>query len=128
MGYRSQVYLGVSQPLNKQMLKNPAIVKLLGYSDSIQKTDTVILYHWEWLKWYANCEGFEDITALEALFDEWDDENSDQYRFFRSGENFDDIDERGESEDFHFAASVHIHVDVYGCPDEVTFKELMGEK
>ena len=93
MGYRSEVYLRISEPLVEvvdaarklddtldKMLSEGAEVGLEG-----NKTD----FHWEYTKWY---DSYPEVQAVESLLEMLQD---DDYGFIRLGEEEGDIERKG---------------------------------
>jgi len=111
MGYRSEVYLGVDKELVEKVLTfvglNQDVYKLMfEYADEVKKTNKGgIFFRWEDIKWY---DGFDEISKLHDFLNE----NDDHYRFFRMGENVDDVDEQGYSDNYYFELSRQVHVGI----------------
>ena len=91
MGYRSDVYLRIAEPLVEVF---DAARKLDKKLDDMLKearcsvgSDTD--FHWEWTKWY---DSYPEVQAVENLLDMLQDED---YGFIRIGEEDGDIDRKG---------------------------------
>ena len=110
MGYRSQVYLGVDPEIVEQLLTYVGINKkvyelLFEHSDYAKRTEKGGMhFHWDYVKWY---DSFEAIVKLSS----WIQEHDSNIKFLRIGENTDDIEEEGYSEQFYF--EVRRVVEVY---------------
>ena len=110
MGYRSEVYLGIDNDIVEQLLTfvglNQKVYELLfEHSSYAEKTKKGGLhFHWDWVKWY---DGYDAISKLNTFLNEHDD----KIKFVRIGENYDDVDEEGGSEQFYF--EVHRNVEIH---------------
>ena len=98
MGYRSEVALAVSKDAMAQFLttlaKSPPARQLcFEFSDEVVKDyedeEGALLFKWTQIKWY---EGYEPMDALEAFVNE----NEEQTRLVRCGEEGDDTEEKGD--------------------------------
>jgi hypothetical protein len=55
------------------------------------------LYYWRYIKWHHQCQ---EVDRVERWMNQLDNENlSDQYLFVRMGEEWEDIEYRGNFED-----------------------------
>ena len=96
MGYRSNVVIELSKEksdlLQAQYVTNfPEDSEWLF--DSIQKSnDIAVLYYFSDIKWY---EGYPEISFIEGFLNKLDPK---EYRFVRTGEAPDDIDEEGSAD------------------------------
>lgn len=88
MGYRSEVYLRIAEPLVEVV---DAARKLDDKLDRIMREaqDSKTDFHWEWTKWY---DTYPHVQAVENLLDMLQD---DDYGFIRVGEEDGDIDRKG---------------------------------
>ena len=99
MGYRSEVSLELKKETNDlfQALyaqKFPEDIEFL--SSSIEKeTDKATLYFWDHIKWYDTYPEVSFITKFISELDEND------YRFVRLGEEYEDNETDGYSEEFN---------------------------
>ena len=100
MGYRSQVVLAVSKEVLPQFLTTLARsseAKDLCFVHSDKKIDNYderggFLFMWDHVKWY---DSYECVAAIQDFMDWCDDENDEDYRFVRTGEELDDNEVRG---------------------------------
>ena len=100
MGYRSQVVLAVSKEVLPQFLTTLARsseAKDLCFVHADKKIDNYderggFLFMWDHVKWY---DSYECVGALIDFMDWCDDENDEDYRFVRTGEELDDNETRG---------------------------------
>lgn len=95
MGYRSDVYLRVAEPLVEvvdaaRKLDDKLDEMLKHGSCDGSKTD----FHWEWTKWY---DTYPEVQAVENLLEMLQD---DDYGFFRLGEEDGDFDRQGSPSDY----------------------------
>ena len=116
MGYRSEVALAVSAELL------PHLMAALAQSEKARNLvfrdhDSIdtnyghggLKVAWDYIKWY---DSFEEVTCIENFMDEMDDmringtDADEGYRFFRVGENSDDVEERGYLESFRVVRSI----------------------
>ena len=90
MGYRSDVYLRVAEPLVEvvdlaRKLDDKLDNMLKEASCEESKTD----FCWEWVKWYGT---YPEVQAVENLLEMLHD---DDFGFIRHGEEDGDIDRKG---------------------------------
>ena len=103
MGYRSNVAFAFTKENNDKLLeKHKDDQEFLDFLNSLlyheQDIDKKVVYYDELLKWYGT---YPDIKKIEEFFDELDSEKKvSEYGFLRLGEDFGDIEMRGEFEDF----------------------------
>ena len=105
MGYRSDVRIITSKKGFEELTKY--VKKYLGEGYKYNLLDELqinedrgdqIYFGWDYLKWYENIEGYENITAiLKGLYHLA--EEGYGYRFARLGENYDDYEELNEDGD-----------------------------
>ena len=107
MGYRSNVRIRTTKKgletmeksIEKYIKENIEEEKLKGYDynllNSAEKTETdkSITLDWEYVKWYEDIDGYEDVDAIMYSLDMLEEEDID-YQYMRIGEEIDDIDER----------------------------------
>ena len=92
MGYRSDVFLRIAEPLVEVVQAaaklDPKLEEILkeGESDHGSKTD----FYWESVKWY---DSYPEIQAIEGMLDDLDE---DDYGFIRLGEEEGDIERKGD--------------------------------
>jgi len=88
MGYRSDVYLRIAEPIveviDAARKLDDNLDKMLSEAQD-GKTD----FYWEWIKWYDTDTG---VQAVDSLLDMLQD---DDYGFIRLGEEDGDIDRKG---------------------------------
>ncbi len=105
MGYRSKVC--ISMPMNEfdKATKNPKIKMLIMQdADRVIKTgDNEIVVLFESIKWYTNCEGYEDLTELENFI-----LDSDKSLMIRIGEKVDDVEIYGEGDSIYLTRDISI--------------------
>ena len=90
MGYRSEVYLRIAEPLVEvvdaaRKLDDNLDKMLSDAAEEGNKTD----FHWEHTKWY---DSYPEVQAVESLLDMLQD---DDYGFIRLGEEEGDIERKG---------------------------------
>ena len=95
MGYRSNVYLRVAEPLVEvvdaaRKLDDKLDEMLRHGSCDGSKTD----FHWEWVKWYGS---YPEVQAVDSLLSMLQD---DDYGFIRVGEEDGDVDRQGSPSDY----------------------------
>ena len=90
MGYRSDVYLRVAEPLvevvDAARKLDKTLDKMLSDGSSEEKTD----FYWESVKWYDTYPG---VTSVNDMLDMLHD---DDYGFVALGEEEGDIERRGD--------------------------------
>ena len=96
MGYRSEVYLRIAEPLVEvvdaaRKLDDNLDKMLSDAAEADSKTD----FHWEYTKWYNI---YPEVRAVESLLDTLQD---DDYGFIKIGEEEDDIERRGYPADYN---------------------------
>jgi len=116
MGYRSQVVLAVGKELKPYFLAALAaspeatalVFKHTDHFDDDAYHDGVMLMHWSSIKWY---ESYEEIYVISKFVHDCDNESlegwegvqteelgipSEHFRFVRTGEDYDDAEDKGE--------------------------------
>tara|TARA_Y100000034_G_scaffold99426_1_gene122113 strand:+ start:829 stop:1221 length:393 start_codon:yes stop_codon:yes gene_type:complete len=116
MGYRSQVVLAVGKELKPYFLaalaaSPDATALVFKHTDHFEDDgyhDGVMLMHWSGIKWH---ESYEEIYIISKFVSDCDDENlegwgdvqteklgmpAEHFRFVRTGENYDDAEDKGE--------------------------------
>lgn len=79
-----------------------------------------VLYYWRYIKWYRRCQ---EVDLVERWMNQLDNENlSDQYLFVRMGEEWEDIEYRGNFEDENGENPFYIEV-----VREITFYGKRGD-
>ena len=91
MGYRSEVYLRIAEPLvevvDAARKLDDNLDKMLSHgAEEGNKTD----FHWDYTKWY---DSYPEIQAVESMLDMLQD---DDYGFVRIGEEEGDIERKGD--------------------------------
>jgi len=115
MGYRSQVILAVSKEARPYLMHflgraPPAMALAFGSEaddrvEDFQGAPGSIMFRFDCIKWY---EGYKEIDAFTAFMDHMDSEDikdsegnesygQEHYRFVRVGEEYEDIEQRGEA-------------------------------
>ena len=100
MGYRSTVVLAVSKEVLPQFLTTLARsseTKDLCFAHADKKIDNYddrggFLFMWDHIKWY---DSYEEMQAITDFMDWCDEENDEDYRFVRTGEDMEDNESRG---------------------------------
>jgi hypothetical protein len=93
VGYRSEVYLRIAEPLvevvDAARKLDDTLDKMLsdGESERIDKVKTD--FYWEYTKWY---DSYPEVKAVERLLDMLQDND---YGFIRLGEEYGDIERKG---------------------------------
>ena len=104
MGYRSDVFLRIAEPLVEVVQAaaklDPKLEEMLkeGESDHGSKTD----FYWEGYKWY---EGYPEIRAIEDMLDDLDE---DDFGFIRLGEDQGDIEQKGYPSEYDMYTSTTV--------------------
>ena len=90
MGYRSDVYLRISEPLvevvDAARKLDKTLDKMLSEGSSKEKTD----FYWEHTKWY---DTYPEVMAVNDMLDMLQD---DDYGFVALGEEEGDIERKGD--------------------------------
>lgn len=90
MGYRSDVYLRVAEPLvevvDAARKLDKTLDKMLSDGSSEEKTD----FHWSCVKWH---DTYPEVTAVNDMLDMLHD---DDYGFVSLGEEEGDIERKGD--------------------------------
>jgi hypothetical protein len=96
MGYRSDVYLRIAEPLvevvDAARKLDENLDKMLSKGAKLckEKTD----FNWGWVKWY---DSYPEVQAVESLLSMLQE---DDYGFIRIGEEDGDIDRQGCPSDY----------------------------
>lgn len=104
MGYRSDVFLRIAEPLVEVVQAaaklDPKLEEILkdGESDHGAETD----FYWESVKWY---DSYPEIQAIEGMLDDLDE---DDFGFIRLGEDRGDIEERGYPSEYGMYTSTTV--------------------
>jgi len=104
MGYRSEVFLGISFKTPEQMDEVLSVYALdprvqaneaLGYWN-IDRDWARMWYHNDYAKWYSDYEDVQAIEHIEKVAEDFAKNRGFQYRsyFFRLGEEYTDMEER----------------------------------
>tara|TARA_Y100000034_G_C6809423_1_gene363677 strand:- start:246 stop:638 length:393 start_codon:yes stop_codon:yes gene_type:complete len=116
MGYRSQVVLAVGKELKPYFLaalasSSEAAALVFKHTDRFENDgydDGVMLMHWSGIKWYDSYEEIDTINKFvndceNECLEGWSAEQNDDhgyayqnFRFLRIGEDYDDIQDKGE--------------------------------
>ena len=124
MGYRSTVVLAVTKEARPYLMhflgQNPEAMALAFKHHDVKIEDFQgfegsIMFQWDSIKWY---DSFPDVQAIESFMDhmvsEADLEDSEGkqvdgdelFRFVRTGEEYDDIEQRGYAFDVYPCVSI----------------------
>jgi hypothetical protein len=98
MGYRSEVYLRIAEPLvevvDAARKLDDNLDKMLSDGQSLPGLRAKTDFHWEYTKWY---DSYPEVRAVESLLDMLQD---DDYGFIRLGEDSGDIERKGYPDDY----------------------------
>ena len=103
MGYRSEVALVTSKKGYSRLMAavacNPEATRLVveGIESENYVEQGNVLFHWDWIKWYADSDQIrliEDWMNVEEYDKDYDDV---EFQFIRIGESNDDAEERGNA-------------------------------
>jgi hypothetical protein len=120
MGYRSQVRICMKkasfEELKQELMGEYAylIEHLDEYTETTgnyycgDKTEEVVVFGWDWIKWY---EGYEDIQVINSFLDKLSDRDED-YSFIRIGEYIDDTEIYSNSNE-GYCDIIHLERSVY---------------
>ena len=104
MGYRSDVFLRIAEPLVEVVQAaaklDPKLEEILkeGECEHGSKTD----FYWESIKWY---DSYPEIQAIEGMLDDLDE---DDYGFIRLGEDQGDIEPKGYPSEYDMYTSTTV--------------------
>ena len=118
MGYRSVVVLAVKKEARPHLMHflggNPEAMALAFKHHDIkiedfQGVEGSIMFQWDSIKWY---DSFPDVKAIEAFMEHMGSESIEDaegnqldgdecFRFVRTGEEYDDIEQRGWAFDIY---------------------------
>ena len=104
MGYRSDVFLRIAEPLVEVVQAaaklDPKLEEILKEGDcgDGSKTD----FYWESVKWY---DSYPEIQAIEGMLDDLDE---DDYGFIRLGEEQGDIEQKGYPSEYDMYTSTTV--------------------
>ena len=94
MGYRSEVYLRIKEPLvevvDAARKLDDNLDKMLSHGAKETKKENKTDFYWEYTKWY---DSYPEVRAVESLLDMLQD---DDYGFIRLGEEDGDIERKGD--------------------------------
>tara|TARA_R110002020_G_scaffold89847_2_gene219262 strand:+ start:299 stop:691 length:393 start_codon:yes stop_codon:yes gene_type:complete len=128
MGYRSHVVFAVDKMLMGKFMAHISQVadaKNLCFVDNTEMVEHYagngnFLFRWESIKWY---DEYKEVDCINDFMDKADDmvldglysddsarsvRGGEYYRFIRTGENSEDIEERGEGFEIYTETSVDI--------------------
>ena len=98
MGYRSEVYLRIAEPLievvDAARKLDDTLDKMLSEGSEVGLEGNKTDFYWEYTKWY---DSYPEVRAVESLLDMLQD---DDYGFIRLGEEEGDIDRKGYPGDY----------------------------
>ena len=108
MGYRSTAILAVSKEARPYLMhflgKTPAAMELCfgphaDRTEDFQGEEGSVMFRFDSIKWY---EGYKEIEAIESFMSHMDCDEAEElgegvehYRFVRTGEDYEDIEQRG---------------------------------
>ncbi len=94
MGYRSEVYLRIAEPLievvDAARKLDDTLDKMLSEGSEVGLEGNKTDFYWEYTKWY---DSYPEVRAVESLLDMLQD---DDYGFIRLGEEEGDIERKGD--------------------------------
>jgi len=98
MGYRSEVYLRIAEPLvevvDAARKLDENLDKMLSVAEVERVDEAKTDFHWEYTKWY---DTYPEVRAVESLLDMLQD---DDYGFIILGEEQGDIEQKGYPSDY----------------------------
>lgn len=117
MGYRSEVKLVLSK--NDELAKRTdhwelwisgkgagSLLKNLEEMFDVEHLENEVVFSANWLKWYPE---YPDVAAIESYMDWLDNEDlSGHYQFIRIGEEFNDIEFRGDLTLFYVSRTIEL--------------------
>ena len=72
------------------------------------KTEDVVVFGWDWIKWY---DGYEDVQLINRFLDKLSDRDED-YSFIRIGEDVDDTERCGNYNE-GYCDIIHLEHSIY---------------
>lgn len=96
------------------------------YPDKVLKDNDTFICRWDWCKWYEEYPEIEAVVnVLNKLDDEHDPSSKDGlgYKFLRSGEDYSDIEERSNDNDYDLDLYVVHEIYVPKDLEEVSLDE-----
>ena len=106
MGYRSNVFLRIAEPLVEVVQAaaklDPKLEEILkdGHNDFANPTGTD--FYWESIKWY---DSYPEVRAVEGMLDDLDE---DDFGFIRLGEEQGDVEEKGYPSEYDMYISTTV--------------------
>jgi len=120
MGYRSQVRICMKkasfEELKQELMGEydyliehlDEYTETTGVPYSGDKTEKIVVFGWDWIKWY---ESYEDIQVISKFLDKLSDRDED-YSFIRIGEDVDDTEICGNCNE-GYCDIIHLERSVY---------------
>ena len=109
MGYRSDVCIAINSEVKAYALIANNWPSLLDDADRTDETTCASYYWMDGWKWY---ESYKEVNAVMKFLDEVDDQFDDPpYAFVRLGEEYQDIEIRGEP--WNFGVEIHRSIQRY---------------
>ena len=120
MGYRSQVRICMKkvsfEELKQELMGEydylitnlDEYIETTGVPYSGDKTEEVVVFGWDWIKWY---DGYEDVQLINRFLDKLSDRDED-YSFIRIGENFNDTETYG-NHNKGYCDIIHLEHSIY---------------
>ena len=116
MGYRSDIKILAGKNPAKELHEINEKYEL--FTETPGK-DGITLFVGESLKWYEGEDGFEDVDAVMAVVDKYEDtltgKAEDGIDYYRLGEDSEDIDHRSN---YTLPASLEVGINVVGFTPE----------
>ena len=116
MGYRSSIHLGINSTALEEWLThlatNPKAFEIIeGAEGGMIRTKYGVYLNWEYVKWYNSYPEVKQVEDFLSFLEEHD--RDDEFSFLRLGEEFGDVENRGNSDHFEFypVQAVEIHFD-----------------
>lgn len=110
MGYRSDVYIGISKEVKAWALINENWPSILNDADETSEEYNATFYDYRGWKWY---ESYPEIAKLSDFFAAIDEQfqTDTSYAFVRLGEEYEDIEVSGQP--WEFGIEVHRTIERY---------------
>ena len=106
MGYRSEVYLRIAEPLievvDAARKLDENLDKMLSDGEAERIDEAKTDFYWEYTKWY---DTYPEVRAVESLLDMLQD---DDYGFIRLGEEQGDIEQKGYPSEYDMYTSTAV--------------------
>ena len=105
MGYRSSIHLGINSTALEEWLThlatNPKAFEIIeGAVGGMIRAKYGVYLNWEYVKWYNS---YPEVKQVEAFLSKLENlDRDDEFSFLRLGEEFGDVENRGNSDHFEF--------------------------